>query len=373
MIAAMPRCWPAALATRPARVPAAGTGAPAARGTARALPARGRAAATKLGRLTNRLREQLHRYFPALLQLVPAADEPWLWALLERAPTPSAAQHLPRATLRTLLARHRIRRVDVETVRTLLRAPALAVAPGTVPGRTAPSRRAAAAPAPGAPATGSSAPRSSRRLLERLGESPEHRDVPILRSVVGVGRVVAATMLAEASRLLAARDYHALRAQAGRGARDPAERTPHAWCTCATRVIRACGMRSTIGDSPPLGTTRSVAPTTSACARAGTATAGRSVGSSIACSGSSWPCWSPARSMTQRAGAWWPMPLDSTWGIRSRHAATDAARPDGAQPPRSSARVPRGRATPPAPLVATLYAPRVAKHVDTEWPLEDVW
>src|SRR2546422_943665 len=52
-------------------------------------------------------------------------------------------------------------------------------------------------------------------LLERLGESQEHRDVPILRSVVGVGRVVAATMLAEASRLLAARDYHGLRAQTG--------------------------------------------------------------------------------------------------------------------------------------------------------------
>src|SRR3989454_10872275 len=75
----------------------------------------------ELGRLTNRLREQLHRYFPQLLQLVPAANEPWLRALLERAPTPSAAQHLPRATLRTLLTRHRIRRVDAETVRTLLR------------------------------------------------------------------------------------------------------------------------------------------------------------------------------------------------------------------------------------------------------------
>ncbi len=63
----------------------------------------------ELSRLTNRLREQLHRYFPQVLQLVPAADEPWLWALLERAPTPSTAQHLPRATLRTLLSRHRCR------------------------------------------------------------------------------------------------------------------------------------------------------------------------------------------------------------------------------------------------------------------------
>ncbi len=168
----------------------------------------------ELGRLTNRLREQLHRYFPALLQLVPAADEPWLWALLERAPTPSAAQHLPRATLRTLLARHRIRRVDVETVRTLLRAPALAVAPGTVPA----AQRHLAVLLPRLRLVHQQQLECAaliEEILERLGESQEHRDVPILRSVVGVGRVVAATMLAEASRLLAARDYHALRAQAG--------------------------------------------------------------------------------------------------------------------------------------------------------------
>src|SRR5256885_1628076 len=86
----------------------------------------------ELGRLTNRLREQLHRYYPQLLHLVPAADEPWLWTLLERAPTPSVAQHLPRATVRTILSRHRIRRVDTDAVLATLRAPALPVAPGTV-------------------------------------------------------------------------------------------------------------------------------------------------------------------------------------------------------------------------------------------------
>lgn len=41
------------------------------------------------GRLTNRVREQLWRFYPQLLVLSPAADEPWLWALLERAPTPA--------------------------------------------------------------------------------------------------------------------------------------------------------------------------------------------------------------------------------------------------------------------------------------------
>ena len=43
----------------------------------------------------------------------------------------------------------------------------------------------------------------------------EHRDVEILRSLPGVGRVVAATVLAEASGPLAERDYQALRAHAG--------------------------------------------------------------------------------------------------------------------------------------------------------------
>src|SRR5258706_177542 len=47
------------------------------------------------------------------------------------------------------------------------------------------------------------------------GQHDEHRDVQILRSLPGVGRAVAATMLAEASQALAARDYHALRAISG--------------------------------------------------------------------------------------------------------------------------------------------------------------
>src|SRR5205814_9781342 len=47
------------------------------------------------------------------------------------------------------------------------------------------------------------------------GDSHEHRDVAILRSLPGVGRRVAATMLAEASRPLADRDYRTLRLYAG--------------------------------------------------------------------------------------------------------------------------------------------------------------
>ena len=168
----------------------------------------------ELRRLANRLLEQLSRFFPQMLQLCPAADEPWLWALLERAPTPSAARALPRATGRHLLTRYRIRRVGVDDVVTLLRTPALPVAPGTVSAAQAhltvllPRLRLAHA---------QRATCGARldALLEELADHEEHRDVSILRSLPGVGRAVAATMLAEASRLLAARDYHGLRAHSG--------------------------------------------------------------------------------------------------------------------------------------------------------------
>jgi transposase len=165
-------------------------------------------------RLANRLREQLHRYFPQLLQLVPAADEPWLWALLERAPTPSAAHQLPRAAIHTILTRHRIRRLDADAVRAVLRTPALPVAPGTVQA----AQRHLAVLLPQLRLVRQQQQECAtliEGLLEQLADQQEHRDVPILRSSPGIGRVVAATMLAEAGRLLAARDYHGLRTHTG--------------------------------------------------------------------------------------------------------------------------------------------------------------
>ena len=44
-----------------------------------------------------------------------------------------------------------------------------------------------------------------------LGQKPEQRDVTILRSLLGVGWTVLATLLAEASEPLRRRDYHAWR------------------------------------------------------------------------------------------------------------------------------------------------------------------
>lgn len=171
-------------------------------------------------RFTNRLREQLHRYYPQLLELCPSADEPWIWALWELVPTPARGARLRVDRARRLLKEQRIRRIDAEKLCEALRQPALVVAPGTTEAAAAhialllPRLRLVL-----------SERQECRRQIDSLlltleaeqdaGQQNEHRDVQILRSLPGVGRVVAATMLAEAAQALAARDYHALRALCG--------------------------------------------------------------------------------------------------------------------------------------------------------------
>jgi transposase len=123
----------------------------------------------ELNRATNRLREQFHRFFPQLLQLCESADEPWLWALFELAPSPARAAKLAEAKIACILREHRIRLISA-------------------------LREELAAPAEG---------------------QSEHRDATILLYLPGLGRKVAATMLSEASQAIAERDYHALRCYSG--------------------------------------------------------------------------------------------------------------------------------------------------------------
>src|SRR5574341_1338358 len=85
-----------------------------------------------LGRLANRLREQLHRYFPQLLTLSNSADEPWLWSLLLLAPTPHQARRLRKVQLSKLLRVNRIRRFSATELHAVLAQPALRLAPGSV-------------------------------------------------------------------------------------------------------------------------------------------------------------------------------------------------------------------------------------------------
>ena len=172
-------------------------------------------------RLANRLRDQLYRVDAAWLTISPAADEPWLWAMLAEAPDPASWTQLPRRRVAAVLHAHRIRRVSPDGVLEAIRQPRLTVAPG-VTEAVATRLAAVVAQLQVVAEQRLAAERRIDRLLERLatseaadGEPREHRDVEILQSLPGVGRMVTATMLTEATGPLAERDYATLRAYTG--------------------------------------------------------------------------------------------------------------------------------------------------------------
>jgi hypothetical protein len=82
-------------------------------------------------RLANRLRNQLHRFFPQMLSLCSAANEPWFWALVEAVPTPEAARKAKRTRITRLLEEFRIRRYSAEDVLRAVQTKPLTVAKGT--------------------------------------------------------------------------------------------------------------------------------------------------------------------------------------------------------------------------------------------------
>ncbi len=81
-------------------------------------------------RSANRLQDQLHRFYPQMLQLCSAADASWLWDLIDLAPTPAHATLLSEEHVQRVLKAHRIRRVQAKEVLMCLQVPALPVAPG---------------------------------------------------------------------------------------------------------------------------------------------------------------------------------------------------------------------------------------------------
>lgn len=173
----------------------------------------------------NRLRELLYRFFPALLALCPAADEPWLWTLLLRAPTPSQSARLRRSSLEFLLREHRIRRFDADQLQAVLRQPPVTVAPG-VAEACATHIRILVPQLRLLEQLSTENDKRLKKLLEQLQRPPErgrdpegkerkHRDAEIVLSLPGVGFQIGAAMLAEAAQPLAQRDYSTLRSLCG--------------------------------------------------------------------------------------------------------------------------------------------------------------
>jgi transposase len=200
-----------------------------------------------LQRTTNRLRNHLAQYFPALLQLSPDASDPLVWALIERAPDPEAAAKLSIVTIAKIVKDLRIRRVSPQQIRDVLREPPVQLLPGArqalaqraltlipqirlfheqfvehtramerqIADRCQPVQEPVSEPA-GEPALEAPAPdQSSKPSDAPTSPAPRLSDAAILRSMVGIGAYVLAVLLTEATRAIARRDLAALRAQTG--------------------------------------------------------------------------------------------------------------------------------------------------------------
>lgn len=172
-------------------------------------------------RLSNRLRQQLLRYYPQLLELAQDVENEWFLALWELIPTPASAATVREKKVAKVVAEHRIRRFDAEHVLRVLRQKPLTVAPGTTEAAVAHIASVVARIR-----LLNSQHKDGLRRLDTLtnelaarqaepGQACEQRDVDVLRSLPGIGRIVLATLLAEASQPLAERNYHALRALSG--------------------------------------------------------------------------------------------------------------------------------------------------------------
>src|SRR5271166_1203746 len=141
-----------------------------------------------------------------------------LWTLV---PTPAKARHLRQSTVEQLLKRHRIRRIDAGTALRTLREPAIKVADGVAEAACIHMRSLVARLR-----LVNRELRDAEGQLDKLcaaigeteaapGDCLRRRDVMILRSMPGIGRINLATLLCEGSGPLSRRDYPALRTLCG--------------------------------------------------------------------------------------------------------------------------------------------------------------
>lgn len=173
---------------------------------------------TELRRATNRLWQQLHRYYPQILKLSPAADDRFIWDLLSKVPAPGKGAKLTRARLQLILATHRIKRFTVEEVLAILKETPLVLAEGAAEAAT----EHVLLLLPQVIMLDQQLRNVGRRVKQilnswvettREGEPP--CDASLVSSIPGIGPAIAAILLTEAARPIRERDYEALRCYAG--------------------------------------------------------------------------------------------------------------------------------------------------------------
>jgi len=169
-------------------------------------------------RLMNRFREELLRYYPQFLEVADDIGRDWFLALWELIPTPAKAKRINELKIADLLLKRRVRSKNASEILAKLREEPLTVAPGSTEAAVAhitsilPRLRLLNELI-------KTAETKLDELIELLQSEKEKKneqsDATILLSWPGIGRIVIATLLAEASQPLAARDYQSLRSLCG--------------------------------------------------------------------------------------------------------------------------------------------------------------
>jgi transposase len=189
--------------------------------------------------LSNRLGDSLGRYYPQILSLVPDRVDPFLWDLWELVPTSEAGAAVSQEAIVSLLRRHRIRRLNVKMVMQALTSPAARVAAATVEATVQVIRRLL----PRLRLAHGQRKECARQMEAQLAameaangmESRQHSDTAIVRSLPGVGTIVAARVLSEGADAIRQRDLSRLRALGG-----SAPVTQRSGKTRHVKIRRAC-------------------------------------------------------------------------------------------------------------------------------------
>jgi hypothetical protein len=227
-------------------------------------------------RLSNRMGQQLWRYYPQMQKLTDDLAAPWLLELWTLAPTPTKARQLRKPAVERLLRQHRIRRVDADTVLRILREPPIQVAEGVAEAASIHLRSLVARLR-----VVNRELREAERQLDQLcltigesnatsGDCLRRQDILILRSLPGIGRINLAALLCEG--LLAVGTIR----RCGRCAaprRSPDAAVSRGWSSCAMRRTFACATRSITGLVSPASAMPSVVPDMLLYASAATRTA----------------------------------------------------------------------------------------------------
>jgi transposase len=182
--------------------------------------------AQERNRLTNRIRQQLWRYYPQMLQVADDLAAENFLALWELAPTPAHAARIDEVSLAKVLKAHRVRRISAPDALRILRQQPLIVAAGATEAAAAHIKLAAERAR-----LVNRQIREAEQKLETLcarleqpsdgeresepGQRSGQRDATVLRSLPGVGRTNLAALLAEAAEPWRRRDYQVLRVLSG--------------------------------------------------------------------------------------------------------------------------------------------------------------